>query len=190
MSSIRTVGKHSPNLTRRKRPVTHGLYLRNNVRALQIRASDVKSIMRKAVDSFPWLREENLPTLRKWAELEVIRRSAFAGILASDGGIVFKADRKTNELSLKRLVDDHRKLVMSQLVVERELMMTPAARAQLQGGEQAIDLVAAMARSPRRAFFEQVRARARKVGMNLDERAKVDRKIVLHVEHSLRYIDC
>ena len=67
MSSIRTIGKHSPNLTRRKRPVTHGLYLRNNVRALQIRASDVKNIMRKAVDSFPWLREENLPTLRKWA---------------------------------------------------------------------------------------------------------------------------
>ena len=144
MNSISTNAARSPHLTRRKRPIRHGVYLRSNQRALEIRAVEVKRLMRTAVNQMAWLREENLPTLRKWAELEVIRRAAFAGIV-QDG--VFSTNQETGESSLRRLVDDHRKLTMSQLVLERELLMTPAAHAQLSSGEQSTDLVSLMARA-------------------------------------------
>ena len=143
MSSISTIAARSPQIGRRKRPIRHGVYLRKGERALKVQANDVKRLMRAAVDAFPWLREENLPTLRKWAEIEVIRRAAFAGILTD--GIVFKKDAKTKEISLKRLVDEHRKLCMSQAVLEEMLLMTPRSRAQLADCNNPTDLVALMA---------------------------------------------
>src|SRR5689334_10224076 len=142
MSSISTIAARP--FQRRKRPIRHGVYLRDDDRALEVQANDVKRLMRKAVDTFAWLRDENLPTLRKWAELEVIRRAAFAGIVRSGA---LSEDQEKRELSVKRLVDDHRKLTMSQLVLERELLMTPASRGQLRDGEPPIDLVAMMAQA-------------------------------------------
>lgn len=70
------VSARCPHVTRRKGPIYHGAYLRNDERALQLRADDVRHLMRVAFDEMPWLRREHLPTLRKWAELEVIRKAA------------------------------------------------------------------------------------------------------------------
>lgn len=137
MNSISTISARSPHTSRRKRPIRHGVYLRNEQRALQVRSNDVKRLMREAMDMFGWLREENLPTLRKWAELEVVRRAAFVGIVQSSekSGSILSINLKKQEISIKRLVDDWRKLAMGQLVYERELLMTPAARAQLNGAD-------------------------------------------------------
>jgi hypothetical protein len=142
MNSIRAViSTRSPHVTRKKRPITHGVYLRNDQRALKVRANEVKRLMRVAVDTLPWLREEHLPTLRKWAELETIRRAAFAGIIQSDVLHVSLGD-----VGVRRLVHDHRQLALAQLVFERELGMTPLACAQLKGSkDDELDLVAAMA---------------------------------------------
>jgi hypothetical protein len=74
--------------------------------------------------------------------MEMIRLATFSAI--TQAGIT-SVDRKTNDVSARPLVDDYRKLAMSQLVLERKLLMTPASRAQLSPGEQPTDLVAMMA---------------------------------------------
>jgi len=45
--------------------------------------------MRVAFDEMPWLRREHLPTLRKWAELEVIRKAALR-----DGGAQLRSPQR------------------------------------------------------------------------------------------------
>ncbi|MBV8773560.1 MAG: hypothetical protein JO166_14705 [Deltaproteobacteria bacterium] len=74
----------------------------------------------------PWLRPEQGPVLRQWAELEELRTCCFAG-LVQYGALRVEA----NEISAKRLVHDLRQIVQVQIVLERELLMTPAARAQM-----------------------------------------------------------
>ena len=78
-------------------------------------------------------------------ELELIRLAVFSAITRTG---LLTINTETREVSVKRLVDDHRKIAMSQLVLERELRMTPLVRAQLQSsGEQPIDLVTMMAQA-------------------------------------------
>jgi hypothetical protein len=133
----------APTMTKRKvLPLVHGIYA-NSPKALRVRALKVTRLVRQLYEFLPHLRDEHLPLVRKWAELEVIRRAAFAGIV--QGGSILSVDLKTRDVSVKRLIDDHRKLAMAQLIYERELLMTPAARAQLRDGEQPTDLVAMMA---------------------------------------------
>lgn len=132
-------------MTKRKTlPLVHGIYA-NSQKALRVRAPKVTKLVRELYEFLPHLRDEHLPLARKWAELEVIRRAAFAGIV--QGGSVITVDLAKREVSLKRLIDDHRKLTMSQLILERELLMTPASRAELSAGEEPTDLVALMARA-------------------------------------------
>jgi hypothetical protein len=87
--------------------------------------------MRHALGQMAWLRDEHIPTLRKWAEHKVIRRAAFAGIVQNS---VIHADLKAGEVRVHRLVHDYRQLAQTQLLFERELGMTPAARALFQDG--------------------------------------------------------
>jgi len=115
----------------------------NSQNALKIRGRQVSYLVTKAVEQMPWLRDEHLPLLRQWAELAITRRAAFAGIVQTG---LLSVDEKTREMSFKRLVHDHRQIAQAQLVFQRELMMTPLAKAQLRDAKQpAFDLVAAMA---------------------------------------------
>ena len=94
----------------------------------------------------PWLRPEQGPVLRQWAELEELRTCCFAG-LVQYGALRVEA----NEISAKRLVHDLRQIVQVQIVLERELLMTPAARAQMKAvgsGESLDDLLALAADAP------------------------------------------
>jgi hypothetical protein len=100
----------------------------------------VAKLVAEAVEAMPWCHGESLPTLRKWAELELIRLAVFSAITRSG---ILSVNTETREVGVKRLVDDHRKISMSQLVLERELRMTPLVRAQLQSsGEQPMAMMA------------------------------------------------
>jgi hypothetical protein len=113
----------------------------NSSKALKIRARQVSYLVTKGVEQMPWLLEEHLPLLRQWAELEIIRRAAFAGLVQN--GVLRIED---NEVSVKRLVHDHRQIAQTQLMFQRELGMTPLVRMQLGEGKQGeLDLVAMMA---------------------------------------------
>jgi hypothetical protein len=108
-----------------------------------VRARLVSSLVDSAAEQMPWLRDEHLPLLRQWAELEVIRRAAFAGIVHHG---LFSVNEETRNVSVKRLVHDHRQIAQTQLMFQRELMMTPLVASQLgNGGKEALDLVGLMA---------------------------------------------
>jgi hypothetical protein len=93
----------------------------------------------------PWIRGEQLPTLRKWCEMELIRLAVFSAI--REAGVLC-LNQGARDVGTRRLVDDFRKLAMSQLVLERALLMTPAAKAQLADSKESpLDLVAMMARA-------------------------------------------
>jgi hypothetical protein len=100
----------------------------------------VSYLVRKVIEQMPSL-EQFLPTVRKWAELEVIRQAAFAGIVQSN---VLTTDGQ--DVHVRRLVHDHRQLALAQLVFEKELGLTPLAFAALKGSQQPpLDLVGMMA---------------------------------------------
>ncbi|MBV8847377.1 MAG: hypothetical protein JO307_31595, partial [Bryobacterales bacterium] len=126
---------YTPPIRRRRGPVVSGLYTQPK-NPNRIKLPQVRKLMNKACVVMPWIRGEHLPTLRKWCEMELIRLAAFSAI-TQDG--ILSVDRKTKDIGARRLVDDYRKLAMSQMVIERELLMTPASRAQLREGEQPLD---------------------------------------------------
>ena len=142
----------APQIGRRKRPLQHGLYARPR-KVQKVQNKRVDDLVLKATAVMPWIRAEHFPTLRKWAELELIRLAVFNAITQlspnAPGTVssMVRVDARTRDAGLIRLVDDYRKLGMSQLILERELLMTPATRAQLDSGDKPFDLVAAMAQA-------------------------------------------
>jgi hypothetical protein len=106
------------------------------------RGRHVAELVTKAAEQMLWLRDEHSPLLRQWAELEVIRRAAFAGLVK----MCIFSEVKDDQVSVKRLVHDHRQIAQTHLMFQRELGMTPLARVQLSDPKQSeFDLVAAMA---------------------------------------------
>jgi hypothetical protein len=72
----------------------------------------VLSLMNKACQLMPWVRGEHMPTLRKRAEMELIRLAVFNAIvrLSPDApdklsGMI-RMDRRSQDAGLIRLVDD------------------------------------------------------------------------------------
>jgi hypothetical protein len=133
----------SPPISRKKRPATHGAYAKSPT-AMQIRAHKVQRLVMKMRNALPYLTEADIPACRAWAEMELISVSLFAAIMSA--GAVRDAD---GDVFARRVVDDHRKVKLAQLAFERELGMTPMARAQLRatdrGNPGGMDLVAMMA---------------------------------------------
>ena len=130
---------NSPHLSRKKRPVRHAVYV-NSPDALKVRARRVSTLVNAAIKQIPSL-AQFVPTVRKWAELEVIRQAAFAGLVQTNG--ILTSDGK--DITVRRLVHDHRQLALAQLVFERELGLTPMAAANLRadGAAAALDLAEA-----------------------------------------------
>src|SRR5437763_8770453 len=109
----------------------------------------------------PWLRREHGPVLRQWAELEELRACCFAGLVHYG---VLHNDAETHQLSVRRLAHDLRQIVQVQIVLERELLMTPAARAQMKAvgsGESPDDMLALQRTRLNQSRFNSVRCRRR-----------------------------
>jgi hypothetical protein len=130
----------TPQVSRSKRPIRHRVYAKSKEN-LKVKSKHISWLMNRAIEQMPWLKDEDVPAVRQWAELETIRRCALAGIV--QGGVL---STKDGEVSVKRLVHDLRQLALAQLIFERELGMTPLARAQLKDEKDAgFDLVSLMA---------------------------------------------
>jgi len=106
----------------------------------KLRSRRVRRLVNRLFDVLPWLTESDRPAARSWAELEFVGAAVFAEIMAN--GVT------NGKGEARRLVSDWRQLKQVQLAYERELGMTPAARANLgvdvARGEYYRDLAAEM----------------------------------------------
>ena len=104
----------------------HGLYARTGS-ALQLRTRRVRRLVNRVFDALPWLTPADAPTVRSWAELEVIGSACFTILEA--GGVT--SGMKDRDPTPRRLLTDYVRLKGLQLRYEEALGMTPAARASL-----------------------------------------------------------
>lgn len=115
-----------------------GLYVRAQP-GLKLRDKKVERLARKMRAVMPWLEPSDMPAARAWAELEYLAGQVYAALRGL--GVL------NREGEARRLLDDYRKLRQTQVVLARELGMTPAARMAIKanGTKAALDLAAAMA---------------------------------------------
>jgi hypothetical protein len=71
----------------------------------------------------PWLTPADTPAMKGWAELEILSATVFAWLT--------RLNVINGQGEPRRLLSEHRALKLAQLAYERELGMTPLARATL-----------------------------------------------------------
>jgi hypothetical protein len=103
-------------------PLRTSLYATTDT-ALRLRNRRVRSLARRVRERLPWIDESDEPTVRVWAELEILGASVFNELMSR--GVV------NDEGESRRLLDDYRRLRQTQLPYTRELGMSPRARAEL-----------------------------------------------------------
>lgn len=101
-------------------PIKSGLYVRAP-NGRQIRDKKVRRLVSKMHDVMPWLAPSDRPACRAWAELEILSSHVFADLVQR--GLTDEAGDP------RRLVSEYRGLRRLQLDYEKELGMTPSARA-------------------------------------------------------------
>jgi phage terminase small subunit len=128
-------------------PLAHGLYARSHG-ALEIRARKVARLMRRLRIVAPWLEPSDESTARAYCELEIMGAQIFAA-LSKMGDAVVRTSKDGKDLEVRRLVDSHRQMKMTQLAYARELGLTPLSRMALRatGTQAALDLAGQMARA-------------------------------------------
>jgi hypothetical protein len=88
--------------------------------------------------AMPWLTDGDRAAVQGWAELEVLCRRIYTKLSTSD--------LLTDSGAPTGLLDCYRRLRSTQLSFERELLMTPRARAEVQGHRGELPLHGAFAR--------------------------------------------
>jgi hypothetical protein len=88
--------------------------------------------------AMPWLGVADKSAVQGWAELEILCRQVYAKL--STVGILTESGAPSG------LLDVYRRLRSTQLSFERELLMTPRARAEMQGSRGELPLHSAFAR--------------------------------------------
>lgn len=96
--------------------VKHGLYVRAPS-GLRLRDRRVRRLVRKVWPKLPWLQSSDASVVRSWAELEIVCANYFVLV---KGGTASESQ-----------TDLWRRLKALKLTHERELGMTPMARAEL-----------------------------------------------------------
>jgi hypothetical protein len=102
--------------------VKSGLYVRSE-NGRRVRDRKVRRLTQKMRHCMSWLAPSDDPACRAWAELEILASTVFAD-LVSNGHTTAAGDPR-------RLLSEYRGLRGLQLAYEKELGMTPAARAGL-----------------------------------------------------------
>jgi hypothetical protein len=136
---------------RRLAPLKHGAYS-ESTDALRLRARRVRYLCRRVKKVMPWLSPADEPTLRAWAELEIIGSAIFMDLAVKGWA--------TDNGQPRRLLTEYRLLRQTQLLYERELGMTPQARMQLQVGDsrsRALDVSAELERGRQARLAAQAR---------------------------------
>lgn len=108
---------------------------------LRLRDRRVVRLSAKVRAALPWVEQSDAPTVRAWCEIEILCQQAYAVLRA--GGIL------NEDGSPRRMLDDYRKLRSAQMILSRELGMTPLARQTLQANSANVplDLVAQLAQA-------------------------------------------
>ena|ERR1035437_563712 len=99
-----------------------GLYAKSES-ALRLRADRVRRIVARMRKEMPWLTPADTPAMKGWAELEILSATVFAWLT--------RLNVINGQGEPRRLLSEHRALKLAQLAYERELGMTPLARATL-----------------------------------------------------------
>ena len=105
----------------------HGLYSRTGS-SLKLRSRRTRRLVANLREVCPWLNDSDMPTVRAWAELEIVSATVFT-VLEADG--VVSGPDKSGDLAPRRLLNEYRQLKATQLQYARELGLTPSARAAL-----------------------------------------------------------
>jgi len=101
-----------------------GLYIRA-APSIKLRDRKVSRLVRKMFALMPWLKPEDTPLCRSWAQFEVLGDQVYAGLRA-DGVLNGQGESR-------RLLDDFRRLRLAQATLAAELGMSPGARTAAQG---------------------------------------------------------
>jgi hypothetical protein len=114
-----------------------GIYAKSES-ALRLRADRVRRIVARMRKEMPWLTPADTPAMKGWAELEILSATVFAWLT--------RLNVLNSQGEPRRLLSEHRALKLAQLAYERELGMTPLARAtlKLNTTRAAFDLPSAM----------------------------------------------
>lgn len=102
--------------------VSHGLFVKAES-GRRLRDRRVRRLVARVRASMTWLMDSDVPAVRAWSELEIIGASVFADLVMN--GLT------NSQGDPRRLLGEYRMLRQTQLAYERELGMTPAARAAL-----------------------------------------------------------
>jgi hypothetical protein len=105
---------------------------------LRLRDKRVERLARKVRIAMPWLEPSDYPAVRAWVEMEYLSNQVYAA-LASMGVL-------NRQSEARRLLSEYRQLRATQVVLVRELGMTPLSRAtmKLHRTRSALDLPSAM----------------------------------------------
>jgi hypothetical protein len=87
---------------------------------LRLRDKRVERLARKVRALMPWLEPSDFPAVRAWAEMEYLSNQVYAA-LASMGVL-------NRQGEARRLLSEYRQLRATQVMLARELGMTPASR--------------------------------------------------------------
>jgi hypothetical protein len=120
-----------------KRAIT-GLYIKA-LPGLRLRDKRVERLARKVRAVAPWLEASDFPAVRAWSEMEYLSNQVYAA-LASMGVL-------NRQGEARRLLSEYRQLRATQVMLARELGLTPAARMAIRatGTRTALDLPGQMA---------------------------------------------
>lgn len=118
----KAVALKQPSALASARPSRHGLYVQSKS-GLVLRDRKVRRLLAKVRRALPWLEPSDDAACRAWCELEILSAHVFADIV-KNGATTASGDPR-------RLLSEYRGLRGLQLTYERELGMTPSARAAL-----------------------------------------------------------
>src|SRR5712671_5786732 len=128
--------EHPPAKSKR---ASTGLYIKA-LPGLRLRDKRVERLARKVRAVAPWLEASDFPAVRAWSEMEYLSNQVYAA-LASMGVL-------NRQGEARRLLSEYRQLRATQVMLARELGLTPAARMAIRatGTRTALDLAGQMAR--------------------------------------------
>jgi hypothetical protein len=117
-----------------------GLYVKAND-GLILRDKKCERLARKVRAALPWLTEADHPAVRTWSEFEILARNCYA--------ILRYASPTNKQGEPRKLLDDYRRLRMSQHTIASSLGMTPASRMAIRqtSRDVPLDLVAQLAQA-------------------------------------------
>lgn len=131
MNLAQTTSQQSPGKGNTN-ALQHGLYAQTKD-ALKLRARRVRRRVANAYGKYPWLQATDMPSVRSWAELDVMTSIMFT--ILETGGVT-SGLTKDGDLQVRRILGEYRQYMQLKAKYEHDLGMSPAGRLSL--GQKAL----------------------------------------------------